>query len=199
MAGDAPAPKAKKVGKFKGPVFGKPKPDGEGGAALQVPRIHIPDELLKRNKVGRPTKYDPSTMLDIVYEVGSKGGSIGQMAVALGVSLDSMYTWAKQHDEFAEALKRSVELSQCWWEENGRIATFGGFEGFNATSYIFQMKNRFPRAWRDAKQTEITGEGGGAVQVETVTIDARKMDPSQREILKQALLIAQRDVEGDDT
>jgi hypothetical protein len=198
MAGDAPAPKAKKERKHKGPVFGAIKPIGEEAGPLEVPRIHIPEEFKKRNKMGRPTKYDPSWMLDTVFDVGSKGGSITQMAVCLGVGVDRMYTWAKQHEDFAEAIKGAVELSQSWWEENGRIATFGGYDGFNSTSYIFQMKNRFPRFWRDAKQTEITGEGGGAVQVETVSIDARKMDPAQREILKQALLTAQADVEGDD-
>jgi hypothetical protein len=32
--------------------------------------------------------------------------------------------------------------------------------GFNATSYIFNMKNRFPSDWRDRQDVDVTSNGG---------------------------------------
>lgn len=181
--------KPKKTRKKRPPAFGSLVP---GSPSAPV------SEAAKANKGGRPTNYDPSWMPDKVIEIGKKGGSITEMAVAIGAyHRETLYDWARRHPEFNDALKMAATLSQSWWEEQGRIATFGGYEGFNATSYIFQMKNRFPNSWRDVKQNEVTGFDGGPIQVESRTIDARRLSSEQREALKQALLAAQSDDDGD--
>jgi len=57
------------------------------------------------------------------------------------------------------------------------------------TAAIFWMKTR--AGWREVNRNEITGASGGAIQVEqTQKIDARSLDPEQREVLKQVLLAA---------
>ena len=54
-----------------------------------------------------------------------------------------------------------------------------------------------PRIYGDRTRTELTGEGGGPIQVKSSTIDARQLEPEAREALKQALFAAKRMVDGD--
>lgn len=183
------------------PVFGTLK-QGEvdiADEATSVPGINRISVHPNALKLGRPSLYEPDWMIPKVIEVGRNGGTFIQMATAIGVTCrETLYRWARENPDFNDALKKAAALSQSWWEEQGKIATFGGYENFNATSYIFQMKNRFPASWRDVKQNEVTGLDGGAIQIETKTIDARLLGPEQREALKQALLtIREQDEEGD--
>jgi len=60
------------------------------------------------------------------------------------------------------------------------------------------MKNRFREDWRDVRQTEVTGEKGGPVQVEAIAIDSRALSAEQREAFRQALLAAKAAKEGDE-
>lgn len=173
------------------PPFGAMKPGSP--SAPTVGDLKLPGVM------GRPTIYDPTWMIETIIDVGKKGGSITEMGVAIGVyHRSTLYDWAQKHPDFNNALKAAAAYSQAWWEEQGRVATFGGYENFSAASYIFQMKNRFPNSWRDVRQNEVSGLDGGAIQIETKTIDARLLGPEQREALKQALLtVREQDEEGD--
>ena len=102
---------------------------------------------------GRPSKYDPS-FCDRVIELGREGASLTEIAADIGVVRDTIYAWIDNYDEFFDAMKKASELSQAFWERMGREGTTGKISGFNALSYIFQMKNRFPRDWRDRKEVE---------------------------------------------
>src|SRR5690606_34119124 len=93
--------------------------------------------------VGRPTKYDPA-MCDIVIQVGEEhAGTLAEMAEACDIHRETLNEWIKANPEFSDAVKRGLQKSQIWWERQGKSATFGATDGFNATSYIFNMKNRF--------------------------------------------------------
>tara|TARA_R100001086_G_scaffold180400_5_gene100191 strand:- start:14542 stop:14919 length:378 start_codon:yes stop_codon:yes gene_type:complete len=105
---------------------------------------------------GRPTKYKPE-FCDKVIEMGREGASKAEMALELDIAMSTFDVWQNDREDFSEAVKRATALSQGWWEKNGRLATFGGVDGFNATSYIFQMKNRFSDDWRDKRETEHSG------------------------------------------
>lgn len=105
---------------------------------------------------GRPTKYLPE-FCDRVIELGAEGKTLAEMADGLDVDRSTLADWTAQHPDFSHAVKRGLDKAQAWWENNGRIATFGGFDGFNATSYIFQMKNRFRDDWRDKSEQEHSG------------------------------------------
>ena len=82
-----------------------------------------------------------------------------EIAAELGVTRDTLWRWGNEKEEFSDALKVAYEAGLAWWERKGREATFGGVEGFNATSYIFQMKNRFREDWKDKHdhQVDLTG------------------------------------------
>ena len=118
-----------------------------------------------RKPVGRPTKYDPA-FCDQVVAMGNEGKSKAEMAAELGVAYSNFDTWQKVYPEFQEAVKEAIRASQAWWEKQGRLATFGKIKGFNATSYIFQMKNRFRADWRDSQAHELSGPDGAPIQAE---------------------------------
>lgn len=90
------------------------------------------------------------------------------MAFALGVSKTTLNSWAANNPDFMDAVNEAVELAQGWWEYNGKKAVFGEVPGFNATAFIFNMKNRFPDDWRDRTQQEISGPNGGAIPITAV-------------------------------
>jgi hypothetical protein len=96
---------------------------------------------------GRPTKYNPK-MCEVVIACGDEGMGKAEMAREIDVHHSTFIAWQAEHPEFSEAVKEAVARSQAWWEKKGRIATFDA-QGFNATSFIFNMKNRFPDDWRD--------------------------------------------------
>lgn len=79
---------------------------------------------------------------------------MAEAAVALGLSRDTFIVYQKNHPEFSDAVKEFRQRSQSWWESKGRKGTFGETDGFSATGYIFQMKNRFPDDWRDKREVE---------------------------------------------
>lgn len=103
--------------------------------------------------MSRPSKYKKAH-IEALDAMGREGEGMAEAIVALGVSRDTFYRWQEEHPEFSDAVKAMRARSQAWWEQKGRSATFGGEDGFNATSFIFNMKNRFPSDWRDKQEVE---------------------------------------------
>lgn len=141
-------------------------------------------------KIGRPTLYRPD-MCAIVYEIGKDGGSNIEMIHKLDIAATTFYEWVRTNAEFRAAVERAELASQVWWENKGRERTFDS-KDFNALSYIFQMKNRFPQDWRDRQHLEHTGPNGGPLQSlnATITLDVKDFAPEQREQLRSLLLAA---------
>jgi hypothetical protein len=117
------------------------------------------DQPVKKGPGGRPTKYKPEFCAKVV-ELASHGKGLATIARELGVMRETMWRWGNDKPEFCNALKRAYEAGLSWWEEQGRIATFGEVPGFNSTAYIFQMKNRFKDDWRDKHEIDqnVNGE-----------------------------------------
>jgi Homeodomain-like domain-containing protein len=129
----------------------KPNKKGRGGKDKQ-PFAQLPASLDIR-KVGRPSKYDPS-FCDLVIELGAQGKSKAQIAAALGVHRETVNIWTKAHPEFSDAIKGAQDLALAWWETVGQMNMCR--QGFNATAFIFQMKNRFPADYKE--KHEISGD-----------------------------------------
>lgn len=106
--------------------------------------------------MGRPTKYDPA-FCERVIEFGREGMGKCEMAAELGIHYETFEAYQEKHPDFSDAVKAALRLSQAWWEKQGRVATFGAHPGFNATSFIFNMKNRFKEDWRDKVEQEQSG------------------------------------------
>jgi len=119
---------------------------------------------------GRPTKYKPE-FCDLVIKVGEEGGTLAAMAEACDVDRSTINDWIDVHPEFSRAIKRGLQKAQVLWEKQGMLATFGGVDGFNATSYIFNMKNRFK--WTDrVEQDNLSSDGSFMpTRIEIVGVD----------------------------
>ena len=118
---------------------------------------------------GRPSKYDPA-MCETVIAAGEQGMTLAEMADAIGVTRETLRQWVNDRPEFSSAVKEGLDKAQAWWERKGREATFGEIPGYNATSYIFQMKNRFKDDWRDKVEQE---HSGGVAIVRMSDLDER--------------------------
>ena len=112
-------------------------------------------EIIPPRSRGRPTKYDP-LMCELVTEFGAEGASFCEMAVRLGICVDTFAQYRKKYPEFSEAVKKANDLARAWWENTARRHTFGGAQ-MNATAWIFTMKNRFPDHYKDRKEVSVTG------------------------------------------
>lgn len=106
---------------------------------------------------GRPSKYNPDFCATVI-DLGKEGATLAEMADALDIDRSTLNEWRDRHEEFSRAVKHGLDKAQAWWEREGRRATFGGHDGFNATAWIFNMKNRFRDDWRDKVETEHGGE-----------------------------------------
>ncbi len=125
-------------------------------------------------KIGRPTKYDPA-MCEVVMNLGEEGKSKAQIARSLGVTRETIDIWAKEHAAFSDAIKTARELALAWWEDRGQEGLLLGSKGFNATAFIFQMKNRFREDYRDASVHEHSGKDGGPIETkETSDIETAR-------------------------
>lgn len=107
----------------------------------------------ERRKRGRPSKFKPE-MCEQVVELGDEGLSKAQIERALGISEATRLTWEKTHPEFLRAIKQAERLAMAWWEEQGQSGIHEG-KSFNATAFIFQMKNRFPSTYRDKHEVSM--------------------------------------------
>ena len=110
--------------------------------------------------MARPTKYRKEMCQELIDSM-SEGFSKEATAAKLGISKDTLYRWDKEHPEFSDAIKEGEIKSQLFWEEIGMDGMRGKIQGFNATTWIFNMKNR--HNWTDKK--EVSGPDGGDIPV----------------------------------
>lgn len=102
--------------------------------------------------MARPTKYKPE-MCKVVIDLMQEGASQQEVLAVLDISNDTFYRWKKENEEFSETIKRGIQLSQGWWERQGRVSLKD--REFNYTGWYMNMKNRFK--WADKQ--EVKNEG----------------------------------------
>lgn len=104
---------------------------------------------------GRPSEYRDE-YCEKVLELGRQGFSVVEMAAEIGVSRPTLEAnWPEAHPEFLEAFTHARELSQAWWERQGRENLTA--DKFQAQLYSRSMAARFPHDWRESKQVEHKG------------------------------------------
>ncbi len=104
-------------------------------------------------KTGRPSKYRAEYCAELQSHM-EKGYSFESFAGAISVDRDTLYEWVKTRPEFSDAKKVGIEKGRLFWERISILAVAGKVPGFNATAWIFTMKNRFE--WKDRQ--EVSGE-----------------------------------------
>ena len=103
---------------------------------------------------GAPSKYKKEFCEQLVEHM-SQGLSFESFAAVIDVNQDTLYEWAKVHEDFSESKKAARNKCMLFWER-------AGIQGMNSDSFkspvwIYNMKCRFPDQWADKKETEITG------------------------------------------
>lgn len=90
-------------------------------------------------------------MCERIVELGRQGKSKAQMACDLGISYQTWCVWSQTRPDFSEAVKEAQWCAQAWWEDRGQEGLIQGHK-FNATAFIFQVKNRFPASYRERQE-----------------------------------------------
>ena len=105
--------------------------------------------------IGRPTKYKAEYCQKLV-DFMAQGYSKEATAAHLDISKDTLYNWDKKHQAFSDAIREGEIKSRLFWEKTGMAGMLGKLPGFNATTWIFNMKNR--HGWADKKDLTIAGD-----------------------------------------
>jgi len=135
---------------------------------------------------GRPTEYDPKKTAKQAKKACLMGATDKDLADFFEVSETTINNWKNQHPEFLESIKRGKEVADAnvakslydramgYEHPEVHVSNYQGAITLtplvkryppDTTAGIFWMKNRQPDKWSDRRQTEITGKGGGPVQI----------------------------------
>jgi hypothetical protein len=90
---------------------------------------------------GQPTKYDPK-YCEMVIEHMSQGLSVEAFAGIIAVCKDTVYEWAKVHEDFSDAIKVGKSKRRVFFERLGIDGMMGNLKNFSAAAWIFHMKCR---------------------------------------------------------
>ena len=99
----------------------------------------------------------------------AEGASLIEVAVLLDVRRETVWNWCNENSdqyipEFSNTIKRGLELSQVWWEKQGRTNIQN--KDFSWVGWFMNVKNRFPEDWRDKKEIQNkTKIEGGKIQI----------------------------------
>ena len=75
-------------------------------------------------------------------------------------SQDLWERWIEEEEIFSLTIKKGRELSQAWWERQGRKNLKD--KDFSPTLWYMNMKNRFD--WADSTKNEHTGKDGAPIE-----------------------------------
>ena len=127
--------------------------------------------VVKDGKVARKFTFYQKKYCQELIEHMSNGFSFCSFAHVVGVSVNTIINWDKEHPDFNDARAMGQTASYYFWQKLGLAGVQGKVRGFNANAWIFTMKNRFD--WREAKETlKVNAEETTVYQVET-TKDGR--------------------------
>jgi DNA-binding XRE family transcriptional regulator len=153
---------------------------------------------------GRPSAYRPE-FAEQAEKLCRLGATDSEMAGFFGVSEQTINAWKDAHPEFLESLKTGKAQADAevadklfrratgYEHEAVKIFNDGGTalvvpytERYppDPTSMIFWLKNRRPDLWRDVRQQELTGAGGGPIEVAALSPEERQA--AAKRLLDQA-------------
>ena len=99
-------------------------------------------------KTGRPSKYI-NKYNKIASDLMASGLSKTAVAGAIGISRNTLYQWCKRYNDFRYTIKTGELRSLNFWERIGILSVEGKINNFNASIWIFTMKTRFHRVYKD--------------------------------------------------
>jgi hypothetical protein len=131
---------------------------------------------------GRPTKYDPSYN-QIALDLFKEGASKVEVAARFMVLRGTLDEWAKHNPAFSDTLKIGMELSQGWWENQGRTSLkadgLATTEKINHQLWRSNMSCRFRNDWTEKKELDVTSNA--TVKVNFVDFADRESDDEEED------------------
>ena len=126
-----------------------------------------------RNGEGRPTKYRRAYCNEVIDVMGT-GLSLTAFAGDIGVARSTINEWIDHYPEFSEAV-RVAKAKRTLALERGMLTAENGPA---VTARMFALKNADPDEWRDKREHEHTGPGGGPLihRVELVGVEPDHVD-----------------------
>lgn len=103
--------------------------------------------------MARQSQFKPE-YCEMLVDHMAKGFSFESFAGVVKTSMQTLRVWTQKHPEFEQAKDEGMARCRLFWEKIGIGGALGQIENFNATSFIFNMKNRW--GWRD--RVEIEGQ-----------------------------------------
>lgn len=97
-----------------------------------------------------------------VEVLAAQGLNVGEIASCLGVSRATLYNRMGSELDVLDAIKRGRDKGLATVTN----ALFQAAKGGNITAQIFYLKNRAPNEWRDRREHELTGAGGGPMEMD---------------------------------
>lgn len=84
---------------------------------------------------------------------------------------------------------KTDDFGNVMYDADGKVIMEREFEPavFNATATIFALKNKFPARWRDRKEVELGGKGGGPIKFSNLSKEeAREALNKMKDIFSEA-------------
>ena len=93
------------------------------------------------------SKYEShvAPRLEEIKDWARNGATDKDVAISLGISIDTLYEYKKRFPEFSESLKHSKDYCDAQVENALYKSAMAG----NVTAQIFWLKNRRPKKWRE--------------------------------------------------
>lgn len=117
----------------------------------------------RKNKFGK--KYDPKFCQELI-DHGQTGESLAAFAQKKGISLSTLYEWARKDDDFDEAMHIAKTAQCAFWEKIGVNIMIGRpldpsvkVQG-NAQIWMFIMRRRFREFGYEEESTQSNGPDG---------------------------------------
>lgn len=145
--------------------------------------------------VGRPTKYSQE-IADLICDRMVNGEHIVQICNDESMpGRTTVYRWMAENPEFGTRIARAREglADHVAWQILD-MASKSTNETANAdrvklAAWQWHAARLAPKKYSEKVMAEISGPEGGAIKIEqTQKIDARQLDPSERQVLKKILL-----------
>ncbi len=112
--------------------------------------------MTEKRKTGRPSLYTPELAAKVIAHMAD-GFSLTAAAGLIGVSRETVYTWAEKDQGFADALNLGRAMRLAFWERKHMEGTLP------PASTIFALK-QFSVEWRE--KVEIAGDKDNPLKVE---------------------------------
>lgn len=152
------------------------------------------------NPVGRPTKYTQE-LADLIYERMINGEHIVQICNDEEMpARSSVYRWMDDYPEFGTRIARAREglADHVAWKildmASKSTNDTANADRVKLAAWQWHAARLAPKKYSEKVMTEVTGADGGPIKTEsTKKFDASELSPDEREVVKQALLLAMKE------